>query len=358
MRAGGPEVLEAVELDVPQPGDGELLVEVAATGVNFVDVYRRTGTYDVPFPHVPGTEFAGRVAAVGAGVEGFAVGDRVVTAEGREAYARFAVVPADAAAAVPDGVRDETAAALALQGLTAHYLVTSVYPVEAGTSLLVHAGAGGVGLLLIQLAKARGATVFTTVGSPEKGELATAAGADASSSTTASATGPCAERTALGLDVVSTGSGRRPGRARWVAASGAACSRCSARRLRPRAADRSAASDVRRIPGAHPAVDGRLPADPRGARRGATRELLEAVAAGTLDVQIGATFAARRRRGRASGPRGSRHDGQGAARRADRSAGQTGPGLDDGLQAARAPASIRRPTRCSPSEASRPGRRG
>lgn len=144
MRAGGPEVLEVVELDVPVPGDGELLVEVAATGVNFVDVYRRNGTYDVPFPHVPGTEFAGRVAAAGTGIGGFAVGDRVVTAEGRAAYARFAVVRATAAAGVPDGVGDATAAALALQGLTAHYLVTSVYPVEAGTTLLVHAGAGGV----------------------------------------------------------------------------------------------------------------------------------------------------------------------------------------------------------------------
>ncbi|MDH2443701.1 quinone oxidoreductase [Amnibacterium sp. CER49] len=178
-RAGGPEVLEVAERDVPEPGEGELLVELAATGVNFVDVYRRTGTYPVAFPHVPGTEGAGRVAAVGPGVAGFAVGDRVATAEGRETYARFAIVPAAAAAHVPDGVDDETAAALPLQGLTAHYLLTSVHPVEAGTTLLVHAGAGGVGLLLIQLAKARGAIVFTTVGSDAKRDLAQAAGADA-----------------------------------------------------------------------------------------------------------------------------------------------------------------------------------
>jgi NADPH:quinone reductase len=182
VRAGGPEVLEVLEVtegDVPQPGEGELLVELAAIGVNFVDVYRRRGTYSVPFPHVPGTEGAGRVAAVGPGVQAFAVGDRVTTAEGRETYARFAIVPEAVAAAVPDGVDDATAAALPLQGITAHYLVTSVHPVEAGTTLLVHAGAGGVGLLLIQLAKARGATVFTTVGSPEKRDLAQAAGADA-----------------------------------------------------------------------------------------------------------------------------------------------------------------------------------
>ena len=178
-KAGGPEVLEPGEDAVPQPGRGELLVELSAAGVNFVDVYRRTGAYPVDFPHVPGTEGAGRVVAVGEGVQGFAVGDEVATAEGRRTYAGSAVVPAAAAALVPHGVPLETAAALALQGLTAHYLVTSVHAVADGTTLLVHAGAGGVGLLLIQLAKARGATVLTTVGGVEKGELAKAAGADA-----------------------------------------------------------------------------------------------------------------------------------------------------------------------------------
>lgn len=177
-RAGGPEVLLPVELGIPEPGDGELLVEVAATGVNFIDVYRRSGTYPVGFPHVPGSEFAGIVAGVGPGVAGWSVGDRVTTAEGSRAYARFAVVPAERAARVPEAVDLRVAAALPLQGLTAHYLTTSVFPVGADTTLLVHAGAGGVGLLLIQLAKARGATVLTTVGSPDKRPLVEEAGAD------------------------------------------------------------------------------------------------------------------------------------------------------------------------------------
>lgn len=175
---GGPEVLRPAEEAVPQPGEGELLVELAGTGVNFIDVYRRTGAYPVETPYVPGTEGAGHVVAIGRCVEGFRVGDAVATAEGRRTYAEAAIVPAAAAAHVPAGVDLETAAALPLQGLTAHYLVTSVHAVADGTTLLVHAGAGGVGLLLIQLAKARGATVLTTVGGAEKAELARGAGAD------------------------------------------------------------------------------------------------------------------------------------------------------------------------------------
>ncbi|HEV7622897.1 MAG TPA: quinone oxidoreductase [Amnibacterium sp.] len=289
MRAGGPEVLEVVELDVPVPGDGELLVEVAATGVNFVDVYRRNGTYDVPFPHVPGTEFAGRVAAAGTGIGGFAVGDRVVTAEGRAAYARFAVVRATAAAGVPDGVGDATAAALALQGLTAHYLVTSVYPVEAGTTLLVHAGAGGVGLLLIQLAKARGATVFTTVGSPAKRELADRAGADAVVEYDGFADRVRQLNGGLGLDVVFDGVGATT----WEGSLAA---------LRPRGllALFGAASgpvppiDPRRLMSGgslvltRPTMSDFLQTPEERAWR--YRELLDAVAGGTLDVRIGATF--------------------------------------------------------------------
>jgi NADPH2:quinone reductase len=290
VRAGGPEVLEVVELDRPGPGEGELLVEVAATGVNFVDVYRRTGTYDVPFPHVPGTEFAGRVAAVGAGVEGFAVGDRVVTAEGREAYARFAIVPAAAAAHVPDGVPDETAAALALQGLTAHYLVTSVHRVEAGTTLLVHAGAGGVGLLLIQLAKARGATVFTTVGSPEKRALAEGAGADGVLEYDGFADRARELNGGLGLDVVFDGVGATT----WEGSLAA---------LRPRgllalfgaAAGPVPPIDPRRLMAGgslvltRPTMGDFL--QTREERAWRYRELLEAVAGGTLDVRVGATFA-------------------------------------------------------------------
>lgn len=176
--AGGPEVLVAVELPVPEPGEGELLLRLEATGVNFIDTYRRSGHYPVDFPHVPGTEGAGTVIAVGPGVDGWAVGDHAATAEGRRTYAGSAIVPADRAARVPDDVDLRIAAALPLQGLTAHYLATSVFPVAPGTTVLVHAGAGGVGLLLIQLAKARGATVLTTVSSPEKRDLAAGAGAD------------------------------------------------------------------------------------------------------------------------------------------------------------------------------------
>jgi NADPH:quinone reductase len=175
---GGPEVLRIAELPVPEPGEGELLVRLAATGVNFIDTYRRTGLYPVPFPHVPGTEGAGTVEAVGPGVTDWAPGDRAATAEASRTYAELAVVRADRAARVPEGVDLRVAAAVPLQGITAQYLVTSVHAVDEDTTLLVHAGAGGVGLLLIQLAKARGATVLTTVGSPEKGELAAAAGAD------------------------------------------------------------------------------------------------------------------------------------------------------------------------------------
>jgi len=289
VRAGGPEVLEATELDVPEPGEGELLVEVAATGVNFIDVYRRTGTYPVPFPHVPGSEFAGRVAAVGPGAQGFAVGDRVVTAEGREAYARFAVVPAVAAARIPEGVGDETAAAVALQGLTAHYLVTSVYRVEAGTTMLVHAGAGGVGLLLIQLAKTRGATVFTTVGSPEKRDLAAGAGADAVLDYDGFADRVRELNGGLGLDVVFDGVGAST----WEG---------SLASLRPRGlfALFGAASgpvppiDPRRLMTGGSLVMTR-PTMAHFLQTGQERawrygELLDAVAAGTLDVRIGARF--------------------------------------------------------------------
>jgi NADPH2:quinone reductase len=175
---GGPEVLRVAEVPIPEPGEGELLLRLAATGVNFIDTYRRSGLYPVPFPHVPGSEGAGTVAAIGPGVTDFAVGDRAATAEASRTYAEYAIVRAERAAHVPEGVDLRVAAAVPLQGLTAQFLLTSVHPVDEETTLLVHAGAGGVGLLLIQLAKARGATVLTTVGSPEKGALAAAAGAD------------------------------------------------------------------------------------------------------------------------------------------------------------------------------------
>ena len=176
-RTGGPEVLEAAEVADPVPGDGELLVTVAAAGVNFIDVYRRTGLYPVPLPSVPGSELAGRVLAVGAGVTDVVPGDLVASSDAAGAYAELAVVPAARAVRVPDGVTAEQAAAVLLQGLTAQYLVTDTFPLRSGQRCLVHAAAGGVGLLLVQLARSLGAEVFATVGSPAKADLARAAGA-------------------------------------------------------------------------------------------------------------------------------------------------------------------------------------
>lgn len=176
-RTGGPEVLEAVELPEPQPGEGELLVDLAAAGVNYIDTYHRSGLYPMPTPFVCGLEGAGRVVAIGPGVTDFAVGDRVAWKTAPGSYAHRVVVPAAEALAVPDEVSDEVAAAIPLQGLTAHYLVTSTYPVKPGDTVLVHAAAGGVGLLLTQLAVARGARVIGTVSTEEKERLAREAGA-------------------------------------------------------------------------------------------------------------------------------------------------------------------------------------
>ncbi|MBN9619340.1 MAG: quinone oxidoreductase, partial [Actinobacteria bacterium] len=165
-------------VDRPEPEPGQLLVAVAASGINFIDVYRREGVYPVPTPFVLGGECAGRVTAVGAGVEGFAVGDLVATAAGIGTDAEYAIVPATAAVPVPDGVDPELAAAAMLQGMTAQYLVTSTYAVQPGDTVLVHAAAGGVGQLLVQLAKARGARVVATVGSAAKVDIARGVGAD------------------------------------------------------------------------------------------------------------------------------------------------------------------------------------
>src|ERR1035437_4927852 len=162
-QAGGPEVLEYVELPEPVPGPGEVLVELAAAGVNFIDTYRRSGVYPVSYPHVLGSEGSGRVIALGDGVTRQVVGDRVAWNDAPGSYAERVVVRADRALAVPAEVADDVAAAIPLQGLTAHYLVTSSYPVKPGDVLLVHAAAGGVGLLLTQLAVARGARVIGTV---------------------------------------------------------------------------------------------------------------------------------------------------------------------------------------------------
>ncbi|MBO1902747.1 quinone oxidoreductase [Leucobacter weissii] len=177
-RAGGPEVLELREAEAPRPGPGELLVETAATGVNFIEIYRRSGVYPVDFPDIPGSEASGTVVAVGDGVAGFAAGDRVATSAGTGTYAEHFAVAAEQAALVPDGIDLRTAAALPLQGATAHYLAASASRPEAGDTVLVHAGAGGVGLLLTQLLTARGVRVISTASSDAKRELSLAAGAE------------------------------------------------------------------------------------------------------------------------------------------------------------------------------------
>jgi NADPH2:quinone reductase len=176
-RTGGPEVLAVQELDTPEPGPGELRVDVAACGVNFIDVYHRTGAYPLPPPVQPGSEGAGTVSAVGEGVEGVAVGDRVAWAMVRTGYAEQVLVPAERAVPVPDAVDLELAAAVLLQGMTAHYLSESTYPARSGETALVHAAAGGLGLLLTQMLAAKGVRVIGTTSTEEKEQLARAAGA-------------------------------------------------------------------------------------------------------------------------------------------------------------------------------------
>jgi NADPH:quinone reductase len=175
---GGPEVLRHVETAQPTPGHGELLIKTEAIGVNFIDTYFREGKYPRQLPFVLGSEACGTVAAVGAGVDGFSVGERVVSAAANGGYAEFVTAPAIFTALVPDGVTSEVAASVLLKGLTAHYLVKSVYPVQIGDAVLVHAGAGGVGLILTQWAHLLGARVITTVSTPEKERLSRQAGAD------------------------------------------------------------------------------------------------------------------------------------------------------------------------------------
>jgi NADPH2:quinone reductase len=175
---GGPEVMQWRELPDPSPGVGELLVEVAAAGLNYIDTYQRSGLYQVALPYTLGLEGAGTVTAVGEGVDSIVVGDRVAWATCPGSYAEQVVVPADKVMVAPSDMSLDTAAALPLQGMTAHFLACDTFPLAPGDRCLVHAGAGGVGLLLIQIAKLKGAEVYTTVGSPDKAELAAAAGAD------------------------------------------------------------------------------------------------------------------------------------------------------------------------------------
>lgn len=175
---GGAEELVLADPAAPSPGPDELLVEVEAIGVNFVDIYYRSGLYSVSLPLVPGQEGAGTVVELGSDVEAFAVGDRVGWTDVNGSYAEMIAVPASRAVPLTEGIPSRTAAAVLLQGLTAHFLASDTFPLSPGDTCLIHAGAGGVGLLLTQIAKLRGAKVFTTVGNEEKAELSRAAGAD------------------------------------------------------------------------------------------------------------------------------------------------------------------------------------
>jgi NADPH2:quinone reductase len=177
-RPGGPEVLQYEEVPTPEPKPGEALVQLDAVGVNFIDVYKRAGLYKIPLPATLGEEGAGRVVAVGNGGGDVRVGDRVAWSSVLGAYADHAIVPAARLVPLPSEISSTQAAALMLQGMTAHYLACSTYPLRHGDRCLVHAAAGGVGLLLVQIAKMRGARVVATVGSDEKAQLAREAGAD------------------------------------------------------------------------------------------------------------------------------------------------------------------------------------
>ena len=176
---GGPEVLRHEDIPDPQPKAGEALIRVEAAGVNFIDVYNRTGLYKAPMPFTLGQEGAGTVLAVASDVADLSPGDRVAWYVPFGAYAEKAALPADRLVKVPEAITTRQAAAAMLQGMTAHYLATSTYPLEPGDTCLVHAAAGGVGLLLCQVAKMRGARVIGTVSTAEKARLAREAGADA-----------------------------------------------------------------------------------------------------------------------------------------------------------------------------------
>jgi NADPH2:quinone reductase len=179
---GGPEVLELRDLPTPTPAAGQALIRIEASGVNFIDTYYREGRYPSPLPFIPGQEAAGTVEALGPDIPGqqnpFKVGDRVAWCSVPGTYAEYALTPTARLVRVPDGVTSQQAAASLLQGMTAHYLAFSLYPIQSGDPVLIHAGAGGVGLLLIQIAKRLGARVLTTVSTDEKAALAREAGAD------------------------------------------------------------------------------------------------------------------------------------------------------------------------------------
>jgi NADPH:quinone reductase len=177
-KTGGPEVLTLVDIPVPTPKPNEAVVKIAAAGVNFIDIYFREGRYPAALPFVNGQEGAGTVSAIGGDVKSLKVGDHVAYTGIAGSYAEYAAVPADRLVKVPAGITDQQAAAAMLQGMTAHYLAHSTYPLKKGETALIHAAAGGVGLLLVQMAKMIGARVIGTAGSEEKAKIAKDAGAD------------------------------------------------------------------------------------------------------------------------------------------------------------------------------------
>jgi len=177
-KTGGPEVLTLVDLPVPKAKANEAVVKIAASGVNFIDVYFREGRYPAALPFTDGQEAAGTVTEVGSEVRSVKVGDRVAYSNVMGTYAEYAAVPADRLVRVPDKITDQQAAAAMLQGMTAHYLINTTYPLKKGETALIHAAAGGVGLLLVQMAKNIGAHVIGTAGTEEKAKLAREAGAD------------------------------------------------------------------------------------------------------------------------------------------------------------------------------------
>ena len=177
-QTGGPDVLIPTDLPVPQPKTGEALIRLTAIGINYIDTYHRSGLYPVPLPFVPGSEGAGVIDQLGDGVTDLSVGQRVAFATQSSAYAEYAVVPADKLVPIPDALTDQQAAAALLQGMTAQYLAYTTYPIRPGDTVLIHAGAGGVGLLLTQMARRRGARVITTVSTQEKAQLSRQNGAD------------------------------------------------------------------------------------------------------------------------------------------------------------------------------------
>ena len=286
---GGPEVLLPADVAEPEPGDDDVLVDVGAVGVNYIDTYVRSGLYPATLPTVPGLEGAGTVVAVGSGVSDVAVGDRVAFSDGPGTYAQRAAIPAARVVPVPDAVPTELAAASLLQGMTAHYLVHNTHPVVPGDEVLVHAGAGGMGLLLCRMASTLGATVIATTSTEAKGELARGAGAHHVLPYEGFAERVRELTEGRGVAVVYDGVGA-------TTFDGSLAS------LRPRgllALFGSASGPVPPVDPRRLMTGGSLvltrptmgdflrTADERAARY---REVLDAVATGTLEVRIGATF--------------------------------------------------------------------